>query len=404
MGYTCEFCGEQRSIVYCRSDAACLCLSCDRHVHSANALSQRHSRTLVCERCNSQPAIFRCDEDRISLCQNCDWIGHANSSSGSTHKRQALSCYTGCPSAVELSVIWSFLLDNPSVGDSTCEQGMSSMSITDCRPGDSRGSQAKDKSQDMSVAVEANDLMGSLMLSLDSKLHNVEPPVGSTNLTWSKVSNSATKGSNIFDDDRFYDDFNMDEVDLSIETYEELFGVSLDNPDQLFKNEDIDGLFGMKDMAVAESSCQGDTAVEGSALGRVNTVQPACSNAASAESTMSCKTEPTLCFARQQSNLSVSNLTGESSAGDYQDYGASSMLLMGEPPWCSPCPESSMPSTSRSDAVLRYKEKKKTRQFDKRVRYASRKARADVRRRVKGRFVKAGDAYDYDPLSETRSY
>jgi len=37
------------------------------------------------------------------------------------------------------------------------------------------------------------------------------------------------------------------------------------------------------------------------------------------------------------------------------------------------------------------------------VRYASRKARADVRKRVKGRFVKAGDAYDYDPLSHTRS-
>lgn len=37
--------------------------------------------------------------------------------------------------------------------------------------------------------------------------------------------------------------------------------------------------------------------------------------------------------------------------------------------------------------------------FEKRVRYALRKARADIRRRVKGRFVKAGDAYDYDPLS-----
>lgn len=42
--------------------------------------------------------------------------------------------------------------------------------------------------------------------------------------------------------------------------------------------------------------------------------------------------------------------------------------------------------------------------FDKRVRYATRKARADVRKRVKGRFVKAGEAYDYDPLNETRSY
>lgn len=44
--------------------------------------------------------------------------------------------------------------------------------------------------------------------------------------------------------------------------------------------------------------------------------------------------------------------------------------------------------------------------FDKRVRYASRKARADVRKRVKGRFIKAGEAYDYDPLNQarTRSY
>jgi hypothetical protein len=42
--------------------------------------------------------------------------------------------------------------------------------------------------------------------------------------------------------------------------------------------------------------------------------------------------------------------------------------------------------------------------FDKKIRYASRKARADVRKRVKGRFVKAGEAYDYDPLCQTRSY
>ncbi|CAK9187691.1 unnamed protein product, partial [Ilex paraguariensis] len=127
-------------------------------------------------------------------------------------------------------------------------------------------------------------------------------------------------------------------------------------------------------------------------------MQRACSNAASADSMMSCKTEPNLCFPRQaHSTLSFSGLT-ESSTGEYQDCGASSMLLMGEPPWCPPCPESSFPSTSRSSAVLRYKEKKKARKFEKKVRYASRKARADVRKRVKGRFVKAGDVYDYDPL------
>ncbi|KAK4397763.1 Zinc finger protein CONSTANS-LIKE 9 [Sesamum angolense] len=193
----------------------------------------------------------------------------------------------------------------------------------------------------------------------------------------------------------------MDEVDLSIENYEELFGAALDNP-QLFGNDGIDGIFGTKDMS--GSNCQGAYAAEGSSIGRGNVMQPACSNAASADSVLSCKTDPNLYFARQaHSSLSFSGLTGESSAGDYQDCGVSSKPMMGEPPWYPPGTESSMPSTSRNDAVMRYKEKKKARKFEKKVRYASRKARADVRRRVKGRFVKAGDAYDYDPLSPSRS-
>uniref|UniRef100_A0A3N7G475 B box-type domain-containing protein n=1 Tax=Populus trichocarpa TaxID=3694 RepID=A0A3N7G475_POPTR len=114
MGYICDFCGEQRSMVYCRSDAACLCLSCDQIVHSANALSKRHSRTLLCERCNSQPALVRRVEERISLCQNCDWMGYGSSTSASTHKRQTINCYFGCPSVSELSSKWPFILDSPS--------------------------------------------------------------------------------------------------------------------------------------------------------------------------------------------------------------------------------------------------------------------------------------------------
>ncbi|KAI3825261.1 hypothetical protein L1987_06742 [Smallanthus sonchifolius] len=43
---------------------------------------------------------------------------------------------------------------------------------------------------------------------------------------------------------------------------------------------------------------------------------------------------------------------------------------------------------NRCNAMLRYKEKKKTRRYEKCIRYESRKARADTRKRVKGRFVK----------------
>ncbi|GAB4825325.1 Zinc finger protein CONSTANS-LIKE 10 [Ancistrocladus abbreviatus] len=159
MGYLCDFCAEQGSVVYCRSDAACLCLSCDRNVHSANALSKRHSRTLICERCNSEPAVVRCLEENLSLCQNCDWIGYGVSTCSSSHKRQCISSYSGCPSAAELSTIWPFTLDLPVpvTDDSTCEQGFGLLSIGEnCIP-DLLSPTTKDNILQASTAVGRND-------------------------------------------------------------------------------------------------------------------------------------------------------------------------------------------------------------------------------------------------------
>ncbi|KAJ0493764.1 putative transcription factor C2C2-CO-like family [Helianthus annuus] len=355
MGYNCDYCGEARSMVYCRSDAAYLCLSCDRNVHSANPLSKRHMRTLVCDMCNSQPALVRCVEEKASLCQNCDWVSHNGPDlDSSTHSRQTLNCYSGCPSAVELSSIWSFMSES-------CEQEMGSMSIADKTLEGSENNTIQDSSVNFEV--------GNLQIEDNSK-----------------ISYIGTKDPEQVVDDGVYDDYTMDEVDMNIENYEELFGVGCNDPKHLFAKDGIDSLFGKKD-ATKES---------------LNTVQPECSNAASVDSLASCKTEPSPRYAHQHSNISFSNLTAESSGGEYQDCGASSsMVPMGEPPWCTP---GAGTTTTRSDAVLRYKEKKKTRKFEKTVRYATRKARADVRQRVKGRFIKAGDAYDYDPMSETRSF
>ncbi|KAK5810971.1 Zinc finger CONSTANS-LIKE 9 -like protein [Gossypium arboreum] len=416
MGYNCDFCGHQRPVVYCRSDAACLCLSCDRNVHSANALSRRHSRTLLCERCNSQPALVRCTEERVSLCENCDWIGHGTSTSNWTHKRQTINCYSGCPSSAELSSLWPFFWQSPSPGESTCEKELGLMSITENIETTSWGptgntvSQNKNSDGVAEVNNDNNADMGSGWDGSSSILELRSPPpldqpAGVTDTSLPKVSCPQTKRPLLCEDD-LYDDFNMDEVDLNLDNYEELFGVALNHSEELFVNGGIDSLFRTNDLSAADSDCRGAVAAEGSSVGLVNAIQPACSNGASADSVMSNKTDSVLCFTGRQahSSLSFSGLTGESSGADYQDCGASSMLLMGEPPWCPPCTESSFQSSTRSNAVMRYKEKKKTRKFEKRVRYASRKARADVRKRVKGRFVKAGDAYDFDPLNQTQSF
>ncbi|CAN1236191.1 Zinc finger protein CONSTANS-LIKE 10 [Linum grandiflorum] len=381
MGYICDFCGEQRSMVYCRSDAACLCLSCDRNVHAANALSKRHSRTLLCERCSSQPALVRCSEEKVSLCQNCNWMGHGGSSSssnsaGSSHKRQTINCYSGCPSASELSSIWSFVLDFPSAAEAETstmyEQGMGLMSIAENVATNSWPSNHGADNQNQGSNMGSRDA-GKSSVWDDGHRSRMMPPESSANSDSPARNASSTMPK----------DFDMDEMDLNLENYDELF----DGGDA-FEHGGMDSLFGTKDMSVA-----------------VQQQQPTCSNAASADSIMSTKTEPAVCLTARQlhSNLSFSGVTGESSGGEYQDCGVSPMLLMGEPPWGSSCAEGS-PSANRSNAVMRYKEKKKTRKFEKRVRYASRKERADVRKRVKGRFVKAGETYDYDPLSQTRSY
>lgn len=87
--------------------------------------------------------------------------------------------------------------------------------------------------------------------------------------------------------------------------------------------------------------------------------------------TVGSKADSGLCLpvgqARSSLSLSFSGLTGESSAGDYQDCGVSSMLLMGEPPWFASSgggPDTaSLASVSRDSALNRYKEKKKKRKW-----------------------------------------
>ncbi|KAG9448506.1 hypothetical protein H6P81_008471 [Aristolochia fimbriata] len=420
MGLLCDYCGEQRSMVYCRPDSACLCLSCDRIVHSANALAKRHSRTLICDRCNSQPAAARCIDEKISLCQNCDWNGHGGSAVASGHKKHAINCYSGCPSSSELSRIWSFFLDFSSISDSNCEQGMGLMTINENSVSNCWDSKENKDAENLDIMnkMHETETMGkddtwvgsSSMSALDSMSFCMDQPARSVESAMQKLNYPGARGLGISDDNDMYGDFDVDDVDLNFDNYEEIFSMD-QSSGQFLEDAGMDSLFATKEMSATDSYCQGEFPTEAPTSGQMKPSQPACSNVLSADSGMSnpgAKSDPTFCFpskqARSSLSLSFSGMTGDSGGGDYQDCGISSMVMAGEPPWYSNGePENSMPTANRDSAVMRYKEKKKTRKFEKKIRYASRKARADVRRRVKGRFVKAGDAYDYDPLSHTRS-
>ncbi|XP_062220166.1 zinc finger protein CONSTANS-LIKE 10-like isoform X2 [Phragmites australis] len=364
MAALCDFCGKQRSMVYCRSDAASLCLSCDRNVHSANALSRRHTRTLLCDRCGSQPAAVRCLEDNASLCQNCDWNGHDAASGATGHKRQAINCYSGCPSSAELSRIWSFVMDIPTVAaELNCEDGISMMIIDDSAVSNRCGAPNDNRLLEIASTTlmsepPTGDNLEPLIGSSSGDGINIVPlatdqPAGPVSMT-QKVPDTTVNDK--FDDGSIYEDFCVDDADLTFENYKELFGTSHVQTEQLFDDAGIDSYFEMKETPPIGSNEE------------PKYMQLDCSNVVSADSAMSkpgARADSSLCIpvrqVRSSLSRSFSGLTGESSAGNHQDCGVSPMLLMGEPPWHSPGPEGSLAGGSRDSALTRYKEKKKRR-------------------------------------------
>ncbi|KAL0353339.1 UNVERIFIED_CONTAM: Zinc finger protein CONSTANS-LIKE 10 [Sesamum angustifolium] len=380
MGQLCDFCSEQISMVYCRSDAACLCLSCDRNIHSANALSKRHLRTLVCEQCHHQPAVARCMEENVSRCQNCNWSAHAAPSSAMEHKRETINCYSGCPSAAEFSTIWPFF----SVDLSSCNLEADSMSHE-------AEYERRPQSQLVPIDYSTEDA------AMDTIASELEQYNGSEsfNPLNQKACLSRIKHLDSIDD-TLYQELGISDIDLDLENYGAVFD-ELDDPQQFFENGGMDSLF------EHGTECNVKCVKESSS--KSETMQQACSKQISADSITSCKSDTHICFTEPaQSTLSLSSLAldHECETKDHLDCEGFSMATMEEHPCSIPYPGNHFSSAIRDGAVLRYKEKRKSRKFNKKIRYASRKARADVRKRVKGRFVKTGDPYDYDPLDLTR--
>ncbi|XAR68082.1 hypothetical protein NMG60_11003084 [Bertholletia excelsa] len=417
-----------------KSDSARLCLRCDSCVHSANCLSQRHPRWLICDKCSAQPAIVRCVDEKISLCQNCDWNG--NCCLGPGHVRQTLSFYSGCPSQAEFSRIWANVLDvDPSCGglDPGWEPPSSATPLIDdmvnclsnCLETQNTGNEASvglvtNKLNELQPYDKFESWVGSS--SVIPQVPNCFPSYGKDQALQFSERSNLPKGCSTFKDIELNDGedlcegLNVDDVALDLESCNEIFGSSPGQSRYNFEGGGTDCQVIEKNASVTESNGHVEKAFETSPsrqqeclafqssciAGSANNIMQFMGGTANSCMLMnsSCNRNINLGFPSGQMHssisLSLSNITGESSAADYQDCGISPVFLTGESPWESnlevSCPQ------ARDRAKMRYNEKKKTRMFGKQIRYASRKARADTRKRVKGRFVKAGEAYDYDPL------
>ncbi|KAM7495189.1 hypothetical protein LguiB_029798 [Lonicera macranthoides] len=426
----CEFCGVVRAVVYCKSDMARLCLQCDGCVHSANSLSRRHPRSLICDECNSQPAIARCVDDKMSLCQGCEWSGNGCSSQG--HRVRKLNCYTGCPSMQELSRLCSSNLESSFLSGGSDGSGSGSFTQMSSSLTMNENCSLETRGNEESVGLVAGRLNELASVKFEPWVDPlpVIPPNPSyvpplvngdhsmlfeeSNLQKLMPSSSDLKDLGLDEGDDLCEGVNIDDVTLNFESSYELFGYSQGHPRYQCDDAALDCLVMEKNLSVTESNSHVENAIESTSSGQQDCMGFQSSQVTGSASVMQAMSGSASCMllnpssnrniglsfptaqAASNMSLSLSNITGESSAADYQDCGLSPVFMTGDSPWESSL-ETSCPQ-ARDKAKMRYKEKKKTRTFGKQIRYASRKARADTRKRVKGRFVKAGEAYDYDPL------
>ncbi|KAK8469602.1 hypothetical protein PHAVU_005G113300 [Phaseolus vulgaris] len=404
----CEFCWAVRAVVYCKADSARLCLHCDGCVHTANSLSRRHSRSLLCDKCNSQPAMIRCMDHKLSSCQGCDW--NPNDCSALGHRRLTLNSYTGSPSLAEFSRIWSFVFDvNSSHGGwefvGTLPKSESCTSQCLEQPDHNGGSFGlmSEKLDEIESCFRYEPWMGQCHIIPSNP--NYTPfckeeafflPRDSNQPKPQECTDLGTRDGN-----GICEGLNVDSAPINFESADEIFGCSQAATRYPLEDGGMDCLLMDKNISVTESSSLIESALESSgAGGSVSVMQVMNSNTNCALMNPSSTRNISLGFPQGQVHSSIplqlGNIVGENSSTEYQDGGISPMFLPGEFPWESnlegTCPQ------ARDKAKMRYNEKKKTRTFGKQIRYASRKARADTRKRVKGRFVKAGEAYDYDPL------
>ncbi|XP_051145239.1 putative zinc finger protein At1g68190 [Andrographis paniculata] len=333
----CEFCTSLCSIVYCKADAAHLCLSCDSKVHSANALSYRHPRTLVCESCRYYPALIRCFDHAMFMCQSCDTNHHV----AFQHQKRVISCYVGCPSAKDLAALWGLdcnKLDRKSLASGAPNSSISSnqeisylilqqiqdleklqlsegINSSSCSvhvkertiglpfrqktlntsPMEQFNGQIDFQNSDNVIEVKAEEPLSSPFSQLDSlqggdsywqcksPLHNNE--------IW--LQNMQDLG--VCDEVKWMDDGNIPDVDLTFRNFEELFG-SEHEPGR-----------GMVDDI--------NTKVPGPSPVRVEKVS------AEPDGMQTSNYPMRACYST--SSFSVSRMTGESSGSEYKDDGVS---------------------------------------------------------------------------------
>ncbi|KAK4780727.1 hypothetical protein SAY87_016833 [Trapa incisa] len=440
----CDFCNERAAVLLCRADSAKLCLFCDQQVHSANLLSRKHTRSQICENCGSMPVSVRCSTDNLLLCQDCDWDAHGSCPVSSPHDRTPVEGFSGCPSALELAALWGLDLDGKDQIPLMQQQGGGAvfgfqdlivpgsdnpLFLPDIMRGGGILSSSKrvdpicERSK-QAIHVQLLELskqeavMGSVGegggMSSDnaggSGGENIVPGTPSRNAWEGEIDRigdgeygaGAAAGSQVLPQQGTFTSLLMlpglRDLRESAQVVETLWEANSSGAAQIWDfnlgrmrgHEEPDVLevgyeannagFSIKSYGdlIRESSFKpakgleeiyhfGSSIAHGDNMASFNNQNQAASQGQEATS--------------ESNNLPAANPPNNPIAVKPKGFAAATTKA-----------DMDLLAQHRGNAMLRYKEKKKTRRYDKHIRYESRKVRADTRKRVKGRFVKATEA------------
>ncbi|KAK4792360.1 hypothetical protein SAY86_022795 [Trapa natans] len=339
----CDYCSAAPALLYCRPDNAKLCLRCDRDVHSTNPLFTKHTRSLLCDRCNSASASIFCEAHRSVLCSSCDWDAH----DGAVHSRRPIEGFSGCPSASDILGTFGFdeVKDSLLAGDDVFGGGFADSLLWETP-----------------TFVSLDDLIVSSENFEGLQACNVPPLPKNRNATCGKHKEEIIRQIRLLA--RSETCTNLEDAGALEPVLDLQFPDSEPTPKSQNNYANFNDQW--ESLAVPDPEWLGD---DGDVTNQTSNLLAFLSSYHDENPTNSEK-QPEI------SSLSCAN--------GYQ--------LQPENPITenvqAVLPRVDLSSQERESAISRYKEKRKTRRYEKHIRYESRKVRAESRTRIKGRFAK----------------
>ncbi|AAG26959.1 CONSTANS family zinc finger protein, putative [Arabidopsis thaliana] len=422
----CDFCGERTAVLFCRADTAKLCLPCDQQVHTANLLSRKHVRSQICDNCGNEPVSVRCFTDNLILCQECDWDVHGSCSVSDAHVRSAVEGFSGCPSALELAALWgldleqgrkdeenqvpmmAMMMDNFGMQLDSWVLGSNELIVPSDTTFKKRGSCGSSCGRYKQVLCkQLEELLKSGVVGGDGDDGDRDRDCDREGACDGDGDGEAGEGLMVPEmSERLKWSRDVEEINGGGGGgVNQQWNATTTNPSGGQSSQIWDFNLGQsrgpEDTSRVEAAYVGKGAASSFTINNfVDHMNETCSTNVKGVKEIKKDDYKRSTSGQVQPTKSESN-NRPITFGSEKGSNSSSDLHFTEHIAGTSCKTTRLVATkadlerlaqNRGDAMQRYKEKRKTRRYDKTIRYESRKARADTRLRVRGRFVKASEA------------